>query len=169
MPGASEYSPAWMRVASPVSRPYQVRMRGWRSKPRSASPSLTRQSGVPLGTSRNTCGASISSGEFRTRHANDTETPAASRTRANAAPAAMSHLRIRRDSEQLDQLAGLRADGERSAVELAHRLDPEHGVRHEHLVGFGEIGRQEVRLARGETDLPGVLEHDASHHAANAA
>src|SRR5690554_545960 len=113
-----------MRVASPVNVAYHLKKCGWRSRPRSARSSLTRQSGVPLGTSSHTR-SSIGIGEFSTRHANDSVPPAPSRATAKTTAVPMIHLRIGRDSEQPDQIPRLRTDRERTAVELADRLDAE--------------------------------------------
>src|SRR5690606_24143848 len=125
-------------------------------------------SGVPLGTSSHS-DRSISSGEFSTRHANESVSPAASRTTTKTAAVPITHLRIGGDLEEPDQLPSLRTHGKRTPVELADRLDAEHRVRHEELVACRELGRREVGLVGREPYPLRMLEHDAPHHAADAA
>src|SRR5690606_35223942 len=92
-----------------------------------------------------------------------------SRTTTKTAAVPITHLRIGGDLEEPDQLPSLRTHGKRTPVELADRLDAEHRVRHEELVACRELGRREVGLVGREPYPLRMLEHDAPHHAADAA
>src|SRR5690606_23331255 len=168
VPGRIAYSPARMRVASPVSRAYHASRRGWRSMPlaSSSSPSLINEE--PGGTSSTTGSSPIAIGEFKVRHTAHITAHAAIK-RPHAPSAAMpSHLRIFA-ADHVHERSRRRPDGKRLPAERINRPDAGHRARHEQLVAAEQILESQVRLDRLESRRPGMREHGAAHHTPHAA